>query len=374
MIVTFDTETTTFQKGNPFARRNRLCYLGYSIDGRDIHVGGDTFFLDARPHFDAATRLVGFNAKFDLHWLRRQYEWRLGQDGRIWDCQLADFLLGNQRNAFPSLDSVATKYGLKRELKRSVALWNSGVDTPDIPKEIIQLDLSEDVRITYEIYVRQLDEFQKRSALERLFHLNCQDLVVLADMEFNGLNYNEQLSREKADAIRNEIVQLENQLQTACSVVKVNWDSPEHISAFLYGGTIREDRKELCGFYKGGLKAGQPKLRNVTVEYHLPRLVEPLERSKLKKEGLWSSDESILRQLKGNKDVTEALIKRSKLQKELDYFEGLPMRIEEYNWPEGEIHGQFNQCVVSTGRLSSSGPNQQNLPPSVKQLIESHYE
>ena len=46
--------------------------------------------------------------------------------------------------------------------------------------------------------------------------------------------------------------------------------------------------------------------------------------------------------------------------------------METKGW-DGSIHGQFNQVVARTGRLSSSAPNMQNTPPELDKLLVSRY-
>ena len=43
------------------------------------------------------------------------------------------------------------------------------------------------------------------------------------------------------------------------------------------------------------------------------------------------------------------------------------------NWETNVLHGQLNQCVARTGRLSSSKPNLQNFDGEIKQLFGSRY-
>jgi DNA polymerase I-like protein with 3'-5' exonuclease and polymerase domains len=375
MIAVLDTETTIYEKGNPFSRKNRLCYLGVYRPGWPICLGTDGIFHDARPILDDSQYVVGFNAKFDLHWLRRTFGWTLGKEQRIWDCQLAHFLLTGQRYPYPSLEVVRDAHGIERQShKRSADYWDAGINTPEIPREIIELDLQNDLLDTYGVYQKQLNLFANNRLLFNLFCLHCDDLVVLCDMEWNGLNYDTQKSLAKATQIHSEIGAIEMELKALVPDIPINFDSPEHTSAFLYGGTIKETTKRLVGQFKTGARVGQPKYQNVEIEHVLPRIVTPLERSKLKKEGYWSVDESALRQLSGAKRILEGLLRRSTLSKELESLRGIPEMIEKKDWPPNEVHGQFNQCVARTGRLSSSEPNEQNMPDSIKQLIRTRYD
>ena len=67
-------------------------------------------------------------------------------------------------------------------------------------------------------------------------------------------------------------------------------------------------------------------------------------------------------------------MERSKLEKlRSSFFNGVPKKMNEMYWNDGKIHGQFNQCVVATGRLSSSKPNTQQFPPEFKKSLISEY-
>jgi DNA polymerase-1 len=55
------------------------------------------------------------------------------------------------------------------------------------------------------------------------------------------------------------------------------------------------------------------------------------------------------------------------------YYKGMININKEMNWPENKIHGQFNQCVAATGRLSSSKPNLQNFAGDCQDIFVSRY-
>ena len=74
------------------------------------------------------------------------------------------------------------------------------------------------------------------------------------------------------------------------------------------------------------------------------------------------------------KDLIDLLMRRAYLEKlQSTYFGGYPKLVEQYGWEQGVMHGQFNQCVAVTGRLSSSNPNLQNIAKEVKQTFRSNY-
>ena len=75
------------------------------------------------------------------------------------------------------------------------------------------------------------------------------------------------------------------------------------------------------------------------------------------------------------KTIVDIILKRSGLIKKVStYYRGLVSLIKDSNWNPGTIHGQLNQCVARTGRLSSSKPNLQNFDGDIKGLFKSRYE
>ena len=72
--LVLDVETTTSNKGNPFDETNKLCYIGvdrhcYPIEFTDSPYGDSLHAVQSS--INNADLLVGFNIKFDLHWIRK---------------------------------------------------------------------------------------------------------------------------------------------------------------------------------------------------------------------------------------------------------------------------------------------------------------
>lgn len=161
MDLILDVETTTSNKGNPFDRTNKLIQIGF----KTLHE--PACVLDFRDGFnveeiqktiDDARRIIGFNLKFDLHWLRR-----LGiniEHISVWDCQLAEFILEKQTNPYNSLNDALTKYQFPLKLDTvKLEYWDKGIDTDAIPREILTDYLVGDLEATESVYLKQLDIF-----------------------------------------------------------------------------------------------------------------------------------------------------------------------------------------------------------------------
>ena len=346
--------------------------MGAYPEGGPIYVGSPDIIPTLRPQVVSCSTVVGFNIKFDLHWLQR-YGLTIG-DRRVWDCQLAHFLLTGQREVYPSLDEVLAYYNLPPKdptIERDY--WSKGIDTPDIPQDLMIHYLCRDLEATMEVYQRQQVDFRKNPQLFRLFSLSCQDLLVLQEMEWNGLKLDVERVHAREKELSSELEAIETRLNGLYPHIPINWNSVDDVSSILYGGTVVRERREVIGVYKTGAKIGMPRYRVLEDVHPVPRLCEPLPNSELAKEGYWSTDEQTLKQLKGAKHVVADLLARAKLSKELDYFKGLPKLIEEKDWDSGMLHGQLNQCVAATGRLSASAPNQQNLSEAIKSCMVSRY-
>ena len=381
--LVLDVETTISNKGNPFDKTNKLMMVG--LDGGEVY---DIEYTDEPYRYNLdriqsvidhdADVLVGFNIKFDLHWLHR-YGIRFSHK-RIWDCQLVHFMLTGQQYPYPSLNSVCEYYGLETKLDAvKEEYWKNGIDTPDIPRDLLEEYLKKDVDLTQQVYLKQLKDVSESSKeMERLISLHNQDLLVLKEMEANGLLFNQKWSEVLGNELSEQIAQLDRKLYNYHLFTDFNPNSVDHVSALLYGGSINYRVKRASGTYKSGARQGETKFSWEDRRLELPRLVKPLKGTELKKEGLYSTDEKTLRSLNGSKKAQEVInlvLTRSELEKRMStYYLGLPSLIQESNWEHGKIYGSLNQCVARTGRLSSSKPNLQNFDGEIKGLFYSRYE
>jgi DNA polymerase I-like protein with 3'-5' exonuclease and polymerase domains len=243
-----------------------------------------------------------------------------------------------------------------------------------VPVELLREYNEYDCTGTYQVYLRQRELLKGNKAV--LFRLHCDDLLVLEEMEFNGLLYDSEESLRLAESIGEQLKEVYDELRPFTQGNTVNWNSPKQCSAVLYGGSIsfpvRESTRRVLkdGSVKQGERWGSKDVLYV-------QLVEPIEKTKLA-DGTGSTDEATLRSLKptGNaKALIKLILKVSELDKlKGTYYEGMPKIIDKMEWPKNMIHGNLNQCVTKTGRTASSKPNVQNMDPRLKPLFYSRYE
>jgi len=369
--LTLDTETEIYNNGNPFDSRNKLVCWSWKQDDHEANAAMWSIPSAVQSCVDGADMLVGFNFKFDYHWLHNNGVNLAGK--RIWDCQAAHYILTSQLCVFPSLNEVCEYYGLSQKLDVvKTEYWEKGITTSLVPQEILLPYAAYDVQLTYRVF--QLQWKQATAAQRALILLDGQDTHVLREMESNGILFDAELCLQREKEIDGKIKLLEDQLKAVYPQVPINFASNDDLSAFLYGGTVEEVIKVHDGFYKTGIKKGQPKLKNTVVTHQLPQLYKPVKGSELKKAGYYATNEPTLRQLKGNMATVNLILGLAKLAKiNGTYYKGLPKLNKEMHWPEGILHSNFNNTQTITGRLSSNKPNQQNFSGDILDIFGSCY-
>lgn len=147
---------------------------------------------------------------------------------------------------------------------------------------------------------------------------------VLSRMEVTGVKVDMASLREYADSLRAEIAENESVVRQIAGDPSLNVSSPKQIGELLY------EKLKLNPKAKKSARGG------------------------------WSTDEDTLLELADENPVIDAILDYRAAKKLLStYIEPFPRFISPVS---GRIHTTFNQALTSTGRLSSSNPNLQNIP------------
>lgn len=387
-LLVIDSEATGAQRNhaNPFDPRNKVTHFGALRPGwgyRNFKVEyDDSPYGEALAEFqslvDQSDTLVLFNAKYDLHWMRRYGINFTGK--RLFDCQTAFFDVTYQQHRMPSLNEALEHYGLPVKLDAvKTDYWDNGLDTDQVPEPLLLRYLEHDVKSTFHLYQKLTEEIATQSPqFRRRLNIRMFDLEVLEDMEWNGIKYNKQLSIQMGDDIEKQLAVIDATLRNYSILYPFNFGSGYHVSAFLFGGILVEDYLETYEFvYKGGRR--KDKTRKAKRDVRIPQIIKPAPRTGLAKDGFFKTDDSTLRQLafranRMQREVIRLILERRKLaKKQGTYCYGLPKLIDEMGWVDDVLHGTLNQSVAQTGRLSSSHPNQQNMDKSMKMCMETRY-
>ena len=390
MYTVLDIECTTSNKGNPFDQTNKMVMIGV-LQNEKVTIIKEEF----EDLWVEGKLLVGHNIKFDIHWIRR-----CGvsiKDIKVWDTQLAEFILTGQDMRFPSLDGCLEKYGFPAKLDVvKTEYWNKGIDTDDIPTDILTEYLERDLKGTEEVYLAQKKLFETtHKHLLPLFKLHCKDLLVLEEMEFNGIRFNEEKARDKAEDINQQQLYIKDKLDERVGSIPYSLSSDTDISAIIYGGTILKESRIPIGEFKTGNKIGQTRYKVIYNSYDCVGMVTPLKNTEshekvsqkemvfvekgilTKPRKYWKVDEKTLKKVKAKKIAREFITlfqEYNKLEKlRGTYLLGWSDFIHKLNLKKDTLHPQLNQCVAVTGRLSSSQPNGQNADSTTKRYCESRY-
>jgi DNA polymerase I-like protein with 3'-5' exonuclease and polymerase domains len=139
--LVIDLETTMDcpvgnNKANPMWMGNKIIASGIKWVGKEeVYTSYSRTGLAKEPllvDLELASLVVGHNIKFDLLYIYRNTSNILP---RIWDTQLAAYLLSGQRHLYASLDELTAEYVGDHALKddKIKEYWKAGVRTEDIP-------------------------------------------------------------------------------------------------------------------------------------------------------------------------------------------------------------------------------------------------
>lgn len=394
-ILVLDVETEIYEHGHPFHPDNYLCTVHYystasGITGTlfiqypDVDQVYGGALQELQELIDNHEHLAGFNFKFDLHWLRR---YGINFSGKsVIDVQYLFFLLTDQQNKYPSLQQVCEYLGIEGKFGYiEENYWSKGLLTINIPqKELVEYG-ENDVKITWKALLKLWEVLEEigDSRIYNLFAIHMADLLVLEEMEWNGMLYDMERSEEVKAKLEKELEEVDAFFESLVPGVNFNPASGDQLSALLYGGKIYHKYKKENGVFKTGKRKGEVKYSNEVEEITLPGYVKPKEEWALKKIGYYSTDISIISMIdikaKGiAKKITQAIMKRGDISKVINsYCNQISNLVEANKWPVKDglatLHGNLNQCVAITGRLASSKPNLQNMDGEIKYLFVTRY-
>lgn len=354
----FDVETTLYKGGtkdaSPHIPENFVVLSGVRLNGNAIGQlpvsasGLQTHNIDL---------LVGHNIGFDLHWAYR-YDPTLpaymGRHMQIWDTQLAEFILSAQSESYPSLDDVAVRRGGSLKDDRIKKMWDAGMDTDEMPVEMLAEYLEGDLVNTELVYLSQLEEATQRGMLP-LILTQMEALQATIEMTWNGLAVSPaelEKQYQQLEAAKTPLLQGIDTVMAATGWYGFNPASPKQLSTALYGGTRIVVERQQVGFFKNG----KEKFKNVDVEVKVPGFGAKGRNGVTDEEAL-SSMLAEGELTTAGKNVVSALLELRTTNKQLGTY--IKPLLEKN--VRGIVYHHLNHCVAVTGRLTSSDPNLQNV-------------
>ncbi|BBD60443.1 DNA polymerase I [Nostoc sp. HK-01] len=260
------------------------------------------------------------NGKFDRLVFRCQ---GINLAGIVFDPMLASYVLNPDTSH--NLTDLALRY-LGLSIQNYAELVPKGKTIADIDILAVANYCCLQVHATWQLVPKLREELDKFPALSQLLLEVEQPLeTVLAEMEYTGVSIDSAYLRELSQQLEIDLAKLEAQA-TEIAGEKFNLGSPKQLSQILF------EKLGLSTKYSRKIQTG------------------------------YSTDAATLEKLLevDHTGFVEAIIEYRTLAKlKSTYVDALPALVR----PDTHrVHTDFNQAATSTGRLSSSNPNLQNIP------------
>jgi hypothetical protein len=259
-IMIFDLETHNMEYfGVKLSPRHPEAYvvaIGQAIDNQPYDgVITHEYFnsKEEAKHWikipDDVTLLVAHNAAYEMDWLlfqqREEIMRFLTRGGRVFCTSYAEYLLSNQQDTYPSLEETAPKYGGTPKVDGVKILWEQGVKTADIDKDLLLEYLvgpNGDIENTRKVFYGQYTALVARGmwdmALVRmeglLANCFCMDAGLYVDRTVAFDQLEEQ--NKRLDALLEGFGKYRTNIP---EFVEFKDTSDYHVSAWLFGGPVR---------------------------------------------------------------------------------------------------------------------------------------
>ncbi|MDO5443344.1 MAG: DNA polymerase I [Bacteroidia bacterium] len=320
------------------ARKSGRCAVIAEASGKGIFDGaakvtvaagdeGEVKVAEAAPEYfkelleDAAVAKYGYGFKLQINQLLQA---GVSLEGKLVDVELVHYILNPERSH--SLDILARNY-----LDISLVVEQPGEESSgslfgdsDFSDEEEATDRSREAAALL-LVADKLTAEQEEAGMAGLYYKIEEPLIrVLAKMERNGVKVDLNSLSEFAQSLRRSTAEREAEVRSLAGEPTLNVSSPKQIGEVLF-----------------------EKLK-----------LDP--KAKKSSKGSWSTDEETLLSLADRSPIIDAILDYRATKKLLStYIEPFPGYVSSR---DGRIHTTFNQALTSTGRLSSSNPNLQNIP------------
>ena len=323
--VCFDSETTALNPveadlvGLSFSyRKGEAFYVPIPADRAEAQVIVDQF----KPFFDhESIEKVGQNLKYDLLMLKK---YGIQVRGPLFDTMLAHYLIEPEQRH--NMDIMAEVYLNYQPVTIESLIGKKGkgqLTMRDVDMQRVVDYAAEDADVTLQLR-ETFAPMLNRDSLRKLFDQVEMPLVqVLADIELEGITLDTNALKELSGSLEIDMKQVQGEIYEIAGGA-FNIGSPKQLGEILF------DKLNLD------------------------------KNAKKTKTGQYATGEEVLSKLEAeNPIISKILDYRELIKLKNTYVDALPLLISPKT---GRVHTSFNQAVASTGRLSSTNPNLQNIP------------
>lgn len=257
------------------------------------------------------------NAKYEINVLKN-YDIEL--DGVILDTMIASYIRNpSYKHGLKQQALAYLNYNMK-PIEELIGTGKNQITMDKVPVKDAAEYAQADAKSTIELagfYAETIDPSQEGV----IYNIEMPLIAVLADMERTGMSIDIPYLKKLSDEIKAQVEKIENNIYSEAGE-KFNINSTKQVAEIIF--------EKLKLSKKSKTKTG------------------------------FSTSAKVLESLKDEHPIADMLLEHRHLTKLLStYIDALPLLV---NPKTGRIHTSFNQTITTTGRLSSSNPNMQNIP------------
>lgn len=299
----------------------RVLYVFLSLDGNEIYYVNEDELPQIKTLLsNPEIKKHGYDLKED-YILLKPYEIEL--NSMDFDITIAEYLIDSKSSTSYECSAIAMKY-LTRKIKSKEDLLGKGAKA----KKFDEIEFDElsayigDILNTVNGVYPKMEEKLKETEMDGLFyHVEMPLVEVLGSMEYIGMKVDKDQLNELKEKFTTIINELENEIfELAGEPFNIN--SPKQLGVVLFE------------------KLGLPVIKKTKTGY--------------------STNAEVLEKLRDKHEIIDKITEYRQIVKlNSTYVEGL---LKIINPKTGRIHSSFNQTITTTGRISSTEPNMQNIP------------
>ena len=323
--VCFDTETTGLNPLNA-----ELVGIAFSWEAhKGFYIPFPESFEESqqlielfRPFFESThIEKIGQNLKYDLKVL---HKYKIDVKGPLFDTMIAHYLINaDMRHNMEVLAETYLNYSPISIVELIGKKGKNQLSMRDVSLEKLTEYAVEDADITFQLASHFKKELTDAETLKLFNDIEIPLVKVLASMELEGIKLDTDFLKSLSTDLNSDIASLETKIYEAAGET-FNIASPKQLGVILF-----------------------EKLKLV-------------DKPKKTKTGQYSTAEDVLSYLAKDHEIIQHILEYRGLAKlKSTYVDALPEQVLEST---GHIHTEYMQTVASTGRLSSTNPNLQNIP------------
>lgn len=292
-----------------------------SIDGKEYYyLDGEEIIALKEILESEEIEKIGYELKQDFVALR-PYGIYLGNIK--FDISIAEYVIESKSSSSYDMDSIANKYLYKKVMTKDELL---GKGAKSLSFEEVDCEKLNDYIIgifdTVFGVIEAMEKIIIDDGMEMLFYdVEMPLIAVLGDMEYSGIMVDKDVLNELDLEIKALISDAEKKIFSLAGE-EFNINSPKQLGVILFE------------------KLGLPVVKKTKTGY--------------------STNAEVLEKLMDEHEIIKLISDyRTVVKLKSTYIDGLNSVINE---KDGRIHSTFNQTIASTGRISSTDPNLQNIP------------